>query len=84
MPSQQSPPTPLPVTAYIEDGARIGAILVIWGTISAFFTYGVSEIGGTGSLFETIGPGIGGIVAITGLLNAILYICYRAIDYWRV
>jgi len=77
LPASQSIPT------YIEDGARIAAILLVWAVIAAFFTYGVSEIGGTGSLFETIGPQLGGLFAFTGVLNAVIYLMYRAIDYWE-
>ncbi|WP_245851630.1 amidohydrolase family protein [Halorubrum persicum] len=71
------------VAAYVADGARIAAILLIWSVIAAFFTYGVSEIGGTGGLLETLGPQIGTLVALTGLLNAILFVLYRSIDYWH-
>jgi hypothetical protein len=76
-------PAPHSVPDYVADGARIAAILLVWGIIAAFFTYGVSEIGGTGSLFETIGPQIGAALALTGVLNAVLYLLYRAIDYWH-
>jgi hypothetical protein len=76
-------PEPQSVADYVADGARIAAILFIWGVIAAFFTYGVSEIGGTGSLFETIGPQIGGVIALVGGFNVILYVLYRAIDYWH-
>lgn len=76
-------PEPRSVTDYVADGARIAAILLIWGVIAAFFTYGMSEIGGTGSLFETLGPQIGGIIALTGVFNVLLYVLYRAIDYWQ-
>ncbi len=83
MPTPPSIPSVHAVSEYIADGARIGAILLIWSVIGAFFTYGVSEIGGTGSLFETLGPQIGALVALTGLLNAILFVLYRSIDYWH-
>jgi hypothetical protein len=76
-------PAPRSIPDYVADGARIAAILFVWAVIAAFFTYGVSEIGGTGSLFETLGPQIGAVLAITGLLNALLYLLYRAIDYWH-
>jgi hypothetical protein len=71
------------VSDYVADGARIAAILLVWGIIAAFFTYGVGEIGGPGSIMETIGPQIGGLLALTGLLNALLYLLYRSIDYWH-
>jgi hypothetical protein len=78
---------PLPpahsVSDYVADGARIAAILLVWGIIAAFFTYGVTEIGLPGGYFETLGPQIGALVALTGLLNALLYLLYRSIDYWH-
>lgn len=74
-------PTAHSVADYIEDGARIAAILLVWGTLGAFFTYGVSEVGGRGRLFETLGPQIGALLVLTGILNALLYLVYRGIDY---
>lgn len=81
-----SPPSIPPaddVASYVADGARIAAILLVWSVIAAFFTYGVSEIGGTGSLFELLGPQIGALLVLTGVLNAVLFVCYRTVDYWR-
>ncbi|WP_204365926.1 hypothetical protein [Halorubrum saccharovorum] len=43
----------------------------------------MSEIGGPGSLFKTLGPQIGALVALAGLLNAVLFLAYRSIDYWN-
>lgn len=83
MSDSPSIPATQPVSEYITDGAYLTAILLIWGVIAAFFTYGVSEIGGTGGLFETFGPQIGAIIALGGILNALLYVLYRAIDYWQ-
>jgi len=83
VPTLPSIPDPHSISDYIADGAWIAAILLVWGVIAAFFTYGVSEIGGTGSLFETLGPRIGAILALTGLLNAVLFLLYRSIDYWH-
>jgi len=53
------------------------------GRYRRVFTYGIAEIGGPGSLFKTIGPQLGALFALTGLLNAILYLLYRTVDYWR-
>ncbi len=76
-------PEPGPVSSYISDGVRIVAILLVWGVIAAFFTYVVSDIGSTGGLLESLGPQIGEVIALAGLLNTLLYILYRAIDYWH-
>lgn len=76
-------PEPHQLSDYLADGARLAAILFVWSVIAAFFVYGVSEIGGTGSLFETLGPQIGGIIALAGILNALLFVLYRAVDYWH-
>lgn len=83
MSTHETPPEPLPLTAYIEDGARIAGILLVWGVLSLFATYMLSEIGGTGSLFETLGPWLGEILMQIGLLNAVVYVLYRGIDYWQ-
>jgi hypothetical protein len=72
-----------PVASYVEDGARIAAILFVWTSLAAFFTFGVSELGGTGGLFAEFGPRIGAILALTGVLNALLYVLYRTVDYWH-
>jgi hypothetical protein len=76
-------PTAHSIPTYIEDGARIAAILLVWGVMAAFFTFGVSDIGGTGGLFERYAPQVGTVLALTGILNAVLYVVYRAIDYWH-
>ena len=78
-----STPPRASVATYVEDGAYIAAILLVWATIAAAFTFGVSEVGGPGSLFETLGPQVGAVLALTGLLNALLYLFYRVVDYWH-
>lgn len=75
-----SPPEPQSLTDYVADGARIAAILIIWGVFGAFFRYGVTEFT---TFFEDIFTQLGGIFVIIGVLNALLYISYRTIDYWR-
>ncbi|SFS65800.1 hypothetical protein [Halostagnicola kamekurae] len=72
-----------PVWRYVVDGISIAAILLTWVVIGIAFEYGVSSIGGTGGLFETSGPQLGAVVALTGLLNALLFSLYRAISYWH-
>lgn len=71
------------VPVYIEDGARIAAILLVWGVFAAVFTYGVGAIGPPGSVFGTLGPHVGAVFVVTGLFNALVYSLYRAIDYWQ-
>jgi len=73
-------PEPQSVTGYVADGARIAAILLIWGVIAAFFSYGVTEFT---SSFERVFSQLGELLAIVGLLNALLYILYRTVDYWH-
>lgn len=73
-------PEPQSVTDYIADGARIAAILVIWGVIAAFFSYGVTELT---SSFERVFRQLGRLFVMVGFLNAFLYILYRTVDYWH-
>jgi hypothetical protein len=73
-------PEPQPVTDYIADGARIMAILLFWGLIAVFFSYGVTELT---SSFERVFTQLGGLFVLVGFLNAILYILYRTVDYWH-
>jgi hypothetical protein len=74
-----SPPVPpaQSVSTYVEEGARIAAILLVWGIIAAFFAFGLTEIGVFGSLFWHLGS----LFALAGLFNAVLYLCYRTVDY---
>lgn len=68
------------MTDYVEDGARIAAILLVWAAIASVFTYGVTELG---LPFERIWPRLGNLFALTGVLNALLYVLYRTVDYWQ-
>jgi uncharacterized membrane protein len=77
----ESPPTPpaQSVSTYVEEGARIAAILLVWGIVALFFAFGLTEIGVFGRVFWVLG----GVFALTGLLNAIVYVLYRTVDYWH-
>lgn len=66
--------------SYLEDGTRIAAILLVWGVISAVFTYGVSD---AGIPFESFWLQLGQLFALTGVLNAGLYVLYRTVDHWH-
>lgn len=79
MDASPSVPTPLSVSTYVADGARIAAILLVWGSLAAFFSYGLTEIGSFAGTFEAVG----GLLALTGVLNAVLYLLYRTVDYWQ-
>jgi hypothetical protein len=68
------------VVDYVADGARIATILLIWGLIAAFFSHGLTEFT---SSFERVLTQLGGLFAIVGVLNAILFIFYRTADYWH-
>ena len=77
-----SPSDPRPITEYVEEGARIAAIVLVWAVLGAFFTFGVGNVGGPGSLFGPLGAGLGTLFMLVGVLNAVLYIVYRGIDYY--
>ncbi|SEW25828.1 hypothetical protein SAMN04487945_2561 [Halobacterium jilantaiense] len=62
---------------YVEDGARIAAILLVWGVVAAFFLYGATELGVFGRAFARLGQ----VFVYAGVLNAILYVAYRTLDY---
>mgnify|MGYP000324333145 FL=1 len=71
-----------PITDYIEEGARIAAILIVWGIIAV----------AVGWLFEDVvavtrpgvfGLNLGAIFWLTGMLNALLYVCFRTVDHYR-
>jgi hypothetical protein len=66
---------------YIEDGARIAAILLVWSVIGAFVAWVGRDLVRVGDLFNTVG--LGGVFVLTGFLNAVLFICYRVVDYWH-
>ncbi|MDH5019433.1 hypothetical protein [Halobacterium rubrum] len=71
------PPSPENVETYVEDGARIAAILLVWGALAAFFRYGLTELGVFGRAFA----GLGRVFGYVGVLNAVLFVLYRALDY---
>lgn len=80
MSSKPSIPQAQSVPSYIEDGARIAAILAVWGIIAAFFTHGVTDLG---LPFEALWVQLGQLFGLVGLLNAFLFVLYRVVDYWH-
>ena len=81
----QSPSTPDPdsVSTYVEDGARIAGILLVWGAVALVSTYWLSNFGEYSLFFGTVGPQLGALFALTGVLNAVLYVFYRTADHWH-
>lgn len=72
-----TPPSPENVATYVEDGARIAGILLVWGSLAAFCLYGLTELGVFGRVFA----GLGRVFGSVGVLNAVLYVLYRALDH---
>lgn len=68
----------------IEGGIHIAGILLIWGIPAIAFNYGIS-FNGSSFAFRLVPsiPLLGILFAVTGVLNAILYISYKVIDYWH-
>lgn len=81
--SERSLPSALPVRTYVEEGARIAAILLVWGVIAGALAVLVGSIGRPGSTFGAVGPWLGSVLGFAGVLNAVLYVLYRTIDYWQ-
>ena len=73
-------PDAMSIRTYVEDGARIAAILLVWGIIGAFFRYGLIEV--TLS-FRSLWIQLGTLFWYVGGLNAVLYVLYRTVDYWH-
>jgi hypothetical protein len=70
-------PSPDSVATYVEDGARIAAILLVWTILAAFVQHGLVEFG----VFARVLTRLGQAFVYAGILNAVLYVLYRALDY---
>ncbi|WP_247731576.1 hypothetical protein [Halovivax limisalsi] len=70
-------PTPHDLPTYLEDGARIAGILLLWGILGTFVRFGLTEFG----LFERTLWQLGDLLLLTGALNAVLFVLYRVVDY---
>lgn len=81
--SPSTTPDALPVRTYLEEGARIAAILLIWGVLAAFATFVIGNFGYGSSIIAIVGQWLGTVLGLVGVLNAVLYVVFRAIDYWR-
>lgn len=78
MSEQPSIPPAHPVPSYLVDGVRIAAILLVWGAIAAVLLYGMNDVAVP---FERVWRLFGLLFVIAGVLNGILYMLYRTIDY---
>jgi hypothetical protein len=76
-------PEGLSITTYIEEGATIAAILFVWGILAAVAALGIGNLGGPGSMLGPIGIWLAYILGLVGLLNAVLYVIWRGVDYHR-
>jgi len=76
-------PAALPVRTYIEEGGRIAAILLVWGVLAAVATFVIGNFGYRSSIIAIVGQWLGTVLGLVGVLNAVLYVVFRAIDYWR-
>jgi hypothetical protein len=81
--SPSTTPDALPVRTYLEEGARIAAILLIWGVLAAFATFVIGNFGYRSSIIAVVGGWLGTVLGLVGVLNAVLYVVFRAIDYWQ-
>lgn len=70
-------PTPNDIQTYLDDGARIAVILLIWGVLGTFVQFGLTELG----IFERTLWQLGDLLLLAGALNAILFVLYRVVDY---
>ena len=86
-PTATAPPDVPPahgLATYVADGARIAGILAVWGVFALVGTALLGNLGSTGGLFGRLATSVGGLFLLVGLLNALLFVVYRGIDYWRV
>ncbi|MFW6448869.1 MAG: hypothetical protein ACOC0X_04935 [Halobacteriota archaeon] len=51
--------------------------------MAAIATYGIGDLGHTGSYLQTYGPRLGAVFTWVGLLNAVLYLMYLVIERWH-
>lgn len=74
---------PVPLKQVFEDGFRILIVLTAWWAMAAIATYGIGDLGHTGSYLQTYGPRLGAVFTWVGLLNAVLYLMYLVIERWH-
>ncbi|WP_135663658.1 hypothetical protein [Halorhabdus rudnickae] len=71
-----------PLTDYVAEGARIAAILLIWGIIAVAVSWVFDDVIAA-SRPGIFGVNVGAIFWLTGVLNGLLYVCFRTVDHYR-
>jgi uncharacterized membrane protein len=71
-----------PITDYIAEGARIAAILLVWGIIAVAVSWLFDDVVAA-SRPGVFGLNLGAVFWLTGFFNALLYVCFRTVDHYR-
>lgn len=71
-----------PITDYIEEGARIASILLVWGIIAVAVAWLFDDVVAASDP-GVFGLNVGAIFWLTGVLNAVLYVAFRTVDHYR-
>lgn len=78
-------PPPQPLATYVAEGARIAAIVLAWNAIGVGFVLAFAlpaSVVGVDLLALSFSAVLG-VSTLVGLLNAVAYVGFRWIDYWR-
>ena len=67
---------------YLSEGLRIAAILLVWSLAGTLVSLALGSAGAPGGLLPSAGAWIGTALVVAGVLNAVLYVVFRGIDYW--
>ena len=72
----------LSLVDYLSEGLRIAAILLVWSLVGTLVSLGLGNFGYPGGLGAAAGAWIGTALVVAGVINALLYVVFRSIDYW--
>lgn len=82
MASNRSTSDMLSLADYLSEGLRIAAILLIWSLVGTVVSLALSNFGYPGGIGGAAGAWIGTALVVAGVINALLYVVFRSIDYW--
>ena len=68
---------------YLAEGLRIAAILLVWSLAGTLVGLALGNVGYSGGATAAAGAWIGTALVVAGVLNAVLYVVFRGIDYWN-